>query len=106
MFFLEGNEINVTKGDTAVINFGVDNYNFVDGDVVHFAVKKYTTDNYYVINKTAELNGNIATIYLSTIDTKIDKGIYWYDIQCSLADGRVDTVVNKERFVILEEIYG
>ena len=105
MFYLEGNEINITRGDTALIEFTLDNHEFVDGDAVYFSVKRSTKDTSYIINKEiTNFNGNTATIELLSDDTRIPKGKYWYDIQCSLADGRVDTVVNKERFIILEDV--
>ena len=107
MFYLEGNEINITRGDTALIDFTLDNHEFVDGDVVYFSVKRSAKDTSYIINKEiTNFNGNTATIELLSDDTRIPKGKYWYDIQCSLADGRVDTVVNKERFIILEDVNG
>ena len=107
MFYLEGNEINITRGDTAIIDFTLDNHEFVAGDVVYFSVKRSPKDNNYIINKEiTNFNGNTATIELLSDDTRIPKGKYWYDIQCSLADGRVDKVVNKERFIILEDVNG
>ena len=42
MFYLEGNEINITRGDTAIIDFTLDNHEFVAGDVVYFSVKRST----------------------------------------------------------------
>ena len=105
MFYLEGNEINITRGDTALIDFTLDNHEFVDGDAVYFSVKRSTKDTSYIINKEiTNFNGNTATIELLSDDTRIPKGKYWYDIQCSLADGRIDTVINKERFIVLEDV--
>ena len=105
MFYLEGNEINITRGDTALIDFTLDNHEFVAGDVVYFSVKRSPKDNNYIINKEiTNFDGNKAIISLDSNDTRISKGKYWYDIQCNLVDGRVDTVVNKERFIILEDV--
>ena len=105
MFYLEGNEINITRGDTAIIDFILDNHEFVTGDVVYFSVKRSPKDTSYIINKEiTNFDGNKAIISLDSNDTRISKGKYWYDIQCNLADGRVDTVVNKERFIILEDV--
>ena len=105
MFYLEGNEINITRGDTALIDFILDNHEFVDGDVVYFSVKRSPKDNNYIINKEiTNFDGNKTIISLDSNDTRISKGRYWYDIQCNLADGRVDTIINKERFIILEDV--
>ena len=106
MFYLEGNEINITKGDTAIINFELENHNFVSGDKVYFTVKRSPKDKECIINKLiTNFEGNKVSIPLSSSDTKIDKGKYWYDIQCTLLDGRVDTVINKERFIVYDEIH-
>ena len=105
MLEINGNEIYVTRGDTAVINLVLDNYEFVDGDVVFFSVKKHKKDTSYVIQKTiVEFEGNIAKAKLLAEDTDIQEGDYWYDFQCNLADGRVDTVVTPSRFTIGEQI--
>ena len=37
-------------------------------------------------------------------DTDIAEGNYWYDFQCNLVDGRIDTVVTPSRFTIGEQI--
>lgn len=105
MFEINGNEITITKGDTALIDFEVDGYKFVEGDVVYFSVKKNPKETNCIIQKAITVfDNNIARIELDKQDTKIGKGKYWYDIQCSLVDGRIDTVINKERFIVLEEI--
>jgi hypothetical protein len=102
---INGNEIYVTRGDTAVIKLELDNYEFVNGDVVYFSVKKNKKDKEYVIQKTVtEFKGNSASVKLYAEDTDIEEGNYWYDIQCSLLDGRIDTVVIPTRFVIGEQI--
>ena len=51
MFYIDGNEINVTKGDTAIFQLKLDNYTFVNGDVVHFNVKRSPKDEEYSISK-------------------------------------------------------
>ena len=105
MLEINGNEIYVTRGDTAVIKLELDNYEFVDGDVVYFSVKKYKNDTNYVIQKTiTEFNGNSVSAKLYSEDTDIAEGNYWYDFQCNLLDGRIDTVVTPSRFTIGEQI--
>lgn len=105
MFRIDGTDIEVTRGDTAIITFQVDNYEFVNGDKVYFTVKRNKTDVETVVQKVIyTFDKNKANIELRSSDTNIAKGKYWYDIQCNLADGRVDTVITASRFIVSEEI--
>lgn len=105
MFKIEGNEIYITKGDTGIIDFTLDNYTFVNGDRVFFSVKKSKSDRNYTFQKVINtFSDNAAKIIITKSDSNIEKGRYWYDIQCNLADGRVDTVITPNKFVVMEEI--
>ena len=105
MVEINDREIYITRSDTAVINLKVNDYNFVEGDVVYFSVKKNKYDTEYVIHKEiTDFQGNIARTVLSSDDTNIPEGKYWYDYQCNLADGRIDTVVIPSRLIIGEQI--
>lgn len=105
MFAIYGDEINVTRGDTAIIDVEAENYTFVEGDRVYFTVKRSKNDTESLIQKVVTVfEGNKAKIILLASDTKINKGKYWYDIQFTLTDGRVDTVVPPARFIVGEEV--
>ena len=47
---------------------------------------------------------NTAIIYLSSQDTNLDKGIYFYDIQLDTADGWVDTLVGPCKFKVIQGV--
>ena len=94
--------ITIVKGDTAIFNISMHNYEFVEGDKVYFTVRKNADDMESVIQKTISVfDGRKAKIFLSKEDTDIQAGTYLYDVQCSLANGVVDTIILPTRFEIL-----
>ena len=105
MFSIEGNIINVTKGDTAVINLSLDNYKLQEGDRVTLTVKANINDTVYVLQKiVTEFEEGTAKIMLSSSDTNIEPIKYTYDIQVDLADGRIQTVVTPSVFRVLKGV--
>ena len=105
MFSVEGNIINVTKGDTGVINLALDNYKLQEGDKVTLTVKQNINDSVYVLQKiVTEFEEGTAKIMLSSSDTNIEPIKYVYDIQVDLADGRVQTVVIPSIFKVLKGV--
>ncbi|WP_434311451.1 hypothetical protein [Hominifimenecus sp. rT4P-3] len=100
MFQIENNNlIRVIQGDTGAIEIHLDNYELKTGDQVFFTVKKNLSDPDSVLQKiiTTFENGD-GKILLSSTDTNLPCGEYVYDLQCNLADGRVDTVVGPSYF--------
>ena len=99
------NQIEVIAGDTGILNLNIDNYTFVDGDIVYFTVKKDINDTNYKFQKVVkEFEDNVAVIKLSSKDTNLEAGEYLYDIQLSLKDGRVDTVVSPTLFEVVDGV--
>ena len=99
---LRRNHMRVVQGDTASFTINVENYNFVEGDIVYFTVKENVQDSKYVIQKIVKnFDGNVVRFNLSSSDTNIDVGDYVYDIQVSLANGVVDTVVLPSKFEVI-----
>lgn len=97
----DSNAMSIIKKDTASISLSLDNYSFVEGDVVKFTVASELESQNPVISKeiTAFTNGT-AVIELTTIDTNITEGSYYYDIQVTTTEGVVDTVVGPAKFVV------
>ena len=92
----------IIKGDTAVFDINLKNYKFVNGDKVYFTVKTSVDDTDKTIQKViTSFDGSRARVFLSKEDTDVEVGIYLYDIQCSLANGIVDTVVPPTKFEII-----
>lgn len=95
-------KIKIVKGDTAIFDIATKNYIFKDGDKVYFTVKYSTEDDERVIQKVVtSFHENVAKIILSKEDTNVDVGVYVYDVQLSLLDGRVDTVVPPTKFEVI-----
>ena len=97
------NKITIINGDTGFIHLVVDNYKLVLGDVVRFTVKSNIYDNEEVIAKdyTDFLEDGSCIIEFESQDTRdLDAGTYYYDVQVSLSDGRVDTIIGPCKLVI------
>ena len=102
---LGSNHMRIVQGDTAIFNLNISDYNFVEGDVVYFTVKKSIKDKEYALQKVVtEFNENTAKFKLNKEDTNIKAGNYIYDIQVSLQDGRVDTIVLPSKFEVIEGV--
>lgn len=101
----ETDQMTVIKKDTASFNIALDNYTFSDGDTVIFTIAREKESQSPLVQKriTTFKNG-IATFILSSEDTNLDKGIYFYDIQVNTKDGRIDTVVGPAKFKVLEGV--
>ena len=104
MFTIEDKEITLTRGDTAIIDFVI-NQEFTEGDVCTLAVKKLKIQSHYdMLIQASYYESNTCKFYITADDSDIFKGKYYYDIQINFADGRVDTVINNEIFRIVGEI--
>ena len=103
MFTIDNKKrMKVVKGDTAIFDINMKDYSFVEGDKVYFTVKSSVDDAENIIQKiVTEFDENVAKIILSSTNTSIDVGSYLYDIQCSLIDGRIDTVVPPTKFEVI-----
>ena len=95
----------ITQGDTAFLDITITNYEPVEGDVLYFTVKKDINSAENTIQKKITVfDDNVAKVILSTTDTNIDIDTYIYDIQLSLADGRVNTVILPTTFEIIQGV--
>lgn len=99
---LYDNIIKVIKGDTGILELALDNYELKDGDKVYFTVKKdYASTKALIFKEVGKFVDGKAKIIFTADDTNLDTGTYLYDVQCNLADGRVDTVITPAKFTIL-----
>ena len=104
---IDGTTITFTRGDTMSIQVGIYNqdctpYEPEEGDVVRFAMKHNTltgtayrefTDEQPIVEKNIPIDTLL--LELQPEDTKdLGFGIYFYDIELTHADGKVDTFIS------------
>lgn len=101
----ENNTITIVKKDTAYFSIQLDNYELMNGDILTFTVAREKESQTPLIQKRiTEFDENLAVIFLSSTDTDLDKGSYYYDIQLNTHDGLVDTIVGPAKFKIIEGV--
>lgn len=102
MFDVDGTTIKVIQGDTGDLALTMGNYVFEEGDTVYMTVKKDIKETGFMFQKVVtEFEENVAKFHFDYEDTYIPAGKYTYDIQCSLADGRIDTVIRPSVFFVI-----
>ncbi len=98
----ETKAMSIVAKDTGGFGFKLDNYSLGEGDVVYFTVNTELENPEPKIQKViTEFQSNGAAIVLTSEDTDIPVGKYYYDIQINTADGRVDTVIGPYKFNVL-----
>ena len=108
MFYLEGNRIYLTKGDTAYLTIALTNpdgsdYTPVTGDTIRFAMKALFTDAECAINKQFDMT-NLQLTFLPADTKELLAGKeYVYDIELTDSEGRVTTVIS-DKLKLMEEV--
>lgn len=95
------NRIEVIRGDTGILELALDNYKLKDGDKVYFTVKENYEGERLIFKEVTEFVDGKVKFILTSKDTDLKAGMYLYDVQCNLLDGRVDTVIKPAKFKIL-----
>ena len=94
--------MSIIAKDTGDFVVSIDNYLLDEGDKVYFTVNDALEKDEPLIQKVITVFDNHkAIIRLSTLDTDIPVGNYYYDIEVNTVDGRVDTVVGPAKFKVL-----
>lgn len=103
---MEKYEIYLTRGDTLPIKIQItdkDNNPYIlqEGDILYFTVKKSINTSEIIIQK--QLNTN--TFNINHDDTaNLAYGKYLYDVQLTLADGTVWTIIKPSLFEVCGEV--
>lgn len=104
MFSIEGTTIRLTRGDSAEFDIEIYDaqgtpYELEEGDKVEFTVK----ENVHM--KTAVIKKVGTQIQIKPEDTaSLSYKTYVYDVQVTLRDGTVDTIIPPSTFEILSEV--
>lgn len=105
MFTIEDNVITFIQGDTGNFDLSLDNYILTDGDVAYFTIKKSIADTENVLQvEVNSFENGIAKFFLDSSMTNIEAGRYVYDIEVSLSDGQVDTVIPPSKLKVLRGV--
>ena len=98
----ETKALSIIAKDTGAFILNLGNYLLDQGDKVFFTVNNELEKPEPFIQKEITVFNNYqAVIQLTSEDTNIPVGTYYYDIQIDAADGRVDTVVGPAKFKVL-----
>lgn len=93
--------ITMVAKDTGDFVISIDNYLLAEGDTVFFTVNTAVElENPLISKEITEFVDNKAVIHLTSKDTALAPGNYYYDVQVNTADGRVDTVLGPAKFKI------
>ena len=107
MLQITSNEVYLTRGDSADIQVTIydmngDVYTLQTGDVLTFTMK------YNCITEDKIMQKNIttdSTIHITPSDTnELSYGKYYFDVQLTMNDGSVYTVIEPHNFNIMKEV--
>lgn len=99
---IDTNMISMIAKDTGDFVISLDNYLLAEGDTVYFTVnKELEKENPLIEKAVTAFENHKAVIRLTSKDTDLPVGTYFYDVQVNTADGRVDTVLGPAKFKIM-----
>lgn len=94
--------MSIVAKDTGDFVISLDNYLLDEGDRVYFTVNSELEKPEPLIQKVIDTFEDYkAVVRLTTTDTDIPVGSYYYDVEVNTADGRVDTVMGPSKFKVL-----
>lgn len=94
MLEVKGQNILLTRGDTAALTLTLEGDYVPDGTEMKFTIKKAPTDSRALVMKTVETESNRAVLALEPGDTQqLQPGQYVYDVRvkAALAEGVTGT---------------
>lgn len=120
MFSIDGQKIELTRGDTLILEVGIyieteeggkQQYTPVPGDTIRFALKRDKmnakrteySDPEPLIRKDIPVETMILRLD-SQDTTPLPFGNYVYDIQITFVDGTVDTFIANQPFILTPEV--
>lgn len=114
MYQIEGTTIRLTRGDSLAIQLqlmqGDEEYTPQEGDSIKFGLKsKLNAARTAFVENTPLVEKAISTsdmmLRLDPEDTKsLPFGNYSYDVEVTLSDGKVDTVISNAYFILKPEV--
>ena len=107
MLVITDNEVRLTRGDNADIQVIIkdlngDTYELQEGDKLLFTIKRNCKTEDIIIQKDITTDQVISLMHTDTKD--LDYGAYVFDVQCTLANGFVYTVIEPHPFILEKEV--
>ena len=108
------NTVYITQGDTLYVQVepqikeagGWVPYTPQEGDVIRFALKSSYRDTVPLILKTIRNDDLLLKLEASETKALKTRGTpYVYDIELTMADGTVDTFIDRAKFYVTEEVH-
>ncbi|GHV02011.1 hypothetical protein FACS1894211_12720 [Clostridia bacterium] len=111
MFKITGKTIQITRGDTAVVEISMNGYSLLPNDTLTFTVKRGTEELDYLIRKVithynASQHEGRAAFKLESEDTaELRYDDYVYDVELKINGGEhVFTIIEPSTFRVMEEV--
>ena len=115
MINVNGTTITMTRGDTLIVQVGIQNgtepYVPVEGDAVRFALKSGLNSKGTEFKESTplilkDIPTDTLILRLESNDTKaLPFGDYTYDIEITYADGTVDTFITEGKLTLAPEVH-
>lgn len=106
MFKIVNGTIKITRGDTGRFTLNLKTYAGepydYSNDSVLFTVKENTYTKNKLIQKNIIYGEKVAILPSDTAN--LSYGEYFYDVQVTMSDGTVDTVIVPSKFVVMQEV--
>ena len=102
MFFLNGTNIKLTRGDSATLAVSLQGYDMQEGDTLTLSCKVDPSKTAYLFQLQADADNTFT--FLPSTTEELDFGAYRYDIQLTTANDEVYTVIPVSSFTVMEEI--
>ena len=110
MLKITGNDIQLTRGDTAYIDLNIldqtgSPYVLDEGDEVHAQIRKKANDGELILDGNITVSEGVPVWTLTHDETKdIPIGTYVYDVELVTSSGEVFTFIEKSKFKITDEV--
>ena len=111
MLMVEGYRLKMTKGDDGYITIQIPGYKIQAGDTVKLSVSKAMVGGApvggasLVATGSNDLSKGTSTIKIPHSDSsRLSAGRYYYDVQVTMANGDIHTVIPRNIFEVLEEV--
>lgn len=107
MFYIEGTDIFLTRGDTAYLHVEIKDekgstYSLKDTDILTLTVRKQPNETKVYLKSVGDRNGNFILLPKDTENMYF--GEYKYDIQLFINEEEIYTIIPVSSFNVLEEV--